>query len=160
MMAGELGATEVDEVPEPPEVPVPPPQATQDTLLSAGLDLPDEEAAAADPGYTPESDDSDGDGVGFPFDSGPVEEHREPAPIAPVEDVDAALLALAAEPLSGADPDALDALRSIDEDDDVGDWHAYVEGEADRRRPAARSGLCRGDPRRSGATAAAICGRR
>ncbi|MCJ7725642.1 MAG: hypothetical protein MUP76_04555, partial [Acidimicrobiia bacterium] len=138
MMAGELGATEVDEVPEPPEPPPAPSQGIQDTLLSAGLDLSDEAEPSSDPGYTPEVEEFEDDGSGAVGAAPilPVAEAEafpgdlEPAEIVSVEAVDAALLAIAAEPLSAADPDALDALRAIDEDEDVDDWHAYAEGEA------------------------------
>jgi len=107
MVTGELQAIEVDDATG---------DGMQDSLAAAGLDLPDQEGPASDdPGFTPESLDD------------------EPEMVAE-EDVDAALRAMAAEPVAASDADALDALRVIgedeDEDDDDDDWKAFVAGES------------------------------
>ena len=58
MVAGELGGVEVDGAPEDEE-PFEMSPGHQDSLLSAGLDLADDEAPPTDPGYTPELDETD-----------------------------------------------------------------------------------------------------
>ncbi|MBU1494891.1 MAG: hypothetical protein KJ956_13115, partial [Actinobacteria bacterium] len=138
--ADELGAVEIEAIPEPPALPGGPAHGLQDSLLFAGLELPEDGSRVADPGFTPEEDEGD-DGaaeVRYPsiaplpagIDDGPRRVPVDPDEIAPVDDVDAALSAIAEEPIAAADPDALAALRAIDEDEDFGDWHAFAEGEA------------------------------
>jgi len=140
MVAGELDAIEIDAVPESPVIPGDLSQGLQDSLLSAGMDLADAEIPPSDPGFTPETDERDGDEAAVlpeeaaphvaAFDDEPFRETVDPTEIASMGDVDAALSAIASEPLAAADPDALDALRSIDEDEDVDDWQAYAGGDA------------------------------
>ncbi|MCB2224920.1 MAG: hypothetical protein KQH83_12190, partial [Actinobacteria bacterium] len=126
----ELDAVEVDDLPgavdDGPAGAGPSDDGVQETLLAAGLDL-EETGPPADPGYTPEADDEDGD-TPWEAPSAPAPDGEDDDDIVAVEDVDAALAAIASEPVAAADQDALDALRALGDDDEDDQWAAFAEG--------------------------------